>query len=160
VDRVPPIRRATEDDLAALIDLHLATVLVAYRDWFPPGSPEPTPRQLSQVWSADLADAHGVLVCEDDDGALVGSVVARATGDLARLHVRPARWGEGIGGALHDAALDALWAGGHERAGLWVIEANERARGLYERRGWTLDPDREPLVELGVREVRYVRELV
>jgi GNAT superfamily N-acetyltransferase len=152
---VVAIRRADQDDVPALAALHLETVSYAYRRWFPPSGPLPTIAELTLLWTRDVTQAHAVLVTEDLDG----SVVARANGDLARLHVRPARWGEGIGGALHDVALDALWAGGHEQARLWVIEENARARGLYERRGWRLLPD-EVIIDLGVREVRYAYDLL
>jgi GNAT superfamily N-acetyltransferase len=151
------VRRARADEVAALVRLHLDTVLVAYRPWFPPESVPPSAAALEALWSNDLRDAHAVLVVEDD-GRLIGSVVARANGDLARLHVLPDRWGEGIGGALHDAAVDVLREHGHARAELWVIAENERARSLYERRGWALDPDRS-IKELDVTEVRYWRSL-
>ena len=151
------IRRATVDDVDALVTLHLDTVLFAYRDWFPPDAGEPDRDELLQLWSDDVEQAHAVHVVEVD-GAIVGSVVARANGDLARLHVHPDHWGTGIGQALHDAAVGALRAGGHDRAELWVIEANARARSLYERNGWQVDPDRS-LDYLGVREVRYVLDL-
>jgi GNAT superfamily N-acetyltransferase len=148
------IRAATIEDVEALVTLHLDTVLVAYRDWFPTDAAPPDRDALVDRWTEDVAGAFVAV-----DGALiVGSVVARAHGELARLHVHPARWGERIGAALHDVAVDALRDAGHERAGLWVIEENARARSLYERRGWVLDPTQE-IVELGVREVRYVLEL-
>jgi GNAT superfamily N-acetyltransferase len=145
------LRRATLDDVDALAHLHHATVSVAYREWFPP--PAPAVEVLRPLWEADLRDAHAVLAWGD-----VGSVVARANGDLARLHVHPSRWGEGIGRRLHDAAVAELRERGHQRAGLWVIERNERARALYERSGWTV-VDGEVFEELGVREVRYVLDL-
>lgn len=137
--------------------LHLDTVLVAYRDWFPRDAPKPDREVLARLWATDVAEAHAVHVA-DIDGAIVGSVVARANGDLARLHVQPSRWGCGIGQALHDVAVDALRAAGHCRAELWVIEANQRARALYERNGWVVDPARV-LEELGVREVGYLLDL-
>ena len=147
----------TTDEVDALVTLHLDTVLVAYRDWFAPDASEPDRAELVESWADDVTSAHAVFVAELD-GALVGSAVARANGDLARLHVHPRHWGQGLGQALHDAAVDALWAAGHERAELWVIEANARARSLYERNRWVLDPTRS-LDYLGVREVRYVRVL-
>lgn len=151
------IRRAAPDDVAALVALHLDTVLVAYRDWLPRDAPTPDREVLARLWSTDLAEAHAVHVAERD-GSIVGSVVARANGDLARLHVHPDHWGAGIGQALHDVAVEALRATGNDRAELWVIEANARARSLYERNGWQVDPARV-LDHLGVREVRYVLDL-
>jgi GNAT superfamily N-acetyltransferase len=155
---VVAIRRAGVDDVSALARLHLDTVTVAYRDFFPRDSTPPAIDELVAVWSRDVEDAHAVFVVEDAGRSVIGSAVARVNGDLARLHVHPDSWGRGIGGALHDAAVDALRAAGHGRAELWVIDANARARGLYERRGWHLDPTRT-LDYVGVTEVRYVLEL-
>jgi GNAT superfamily N-acetyltransferase len=77
---------------------------------------------------------------------------------IAALHVLPAEWGRGIGSALHDAALTVLSRAGHRSAGLWVIAANQRARRMYEQRGWVLRPGVEQL-SYGVPDVRYRRPL-
>jgi hypothetical protein len=44
------------------------------------------------------------------------------------------------------------------RHGLWVLAANDRARRMYEHRGWTLCANtiRD---YLGVQELRYLRLL-
>ena len=57
---------------------------------------------------------------------------------------------------LHNTALHALRAAGYLEAGLWVLAPNSRARSFYERRGWTLVPDK--ILEwpgLDTIEVRY-----
>jgi ribosomal protein S18 acetylase RimI-like enzyme len=53
--------------------------------------------------------------------------------------VRPQCFGRGIGSSLEQACVAALRAAGAERAILWVLRDNVRARGFYERRGWTAD---------------------
>jgi len=58
---------------------------------------------------------------------------------LDALYVRPESWGTGIAARLHDEAVEVLRAAGVERARLWVLEANVRARRFYERRGWRSD---------------------
>jgi GNAT superfamily N-acetyltransferase len=58
---------------------------------------------------------------------------------LDALYVRPAAWGTGVAARLHDRAVEALREAGVERARLWVLEENRRARRFYERRGWVLD---------------------
>jgi len=58
---------------------------------------------------------------------------------LDALYVLPEAWGSGIADRLHDAGVTALRAAGVERARLWVLEENHRARRFYERRGWTAD---------------------
>jgi GNAT superfamily N-acetyltransferase len=147
------LRRAGVDDIGALAALHHATVSFAYREWFPP--PPPSVEELTPLWEEDVAAAYAVFMVDD-----VASVVARRDGTLGRLHVHPSRWGEGLGGLLHDAAVAELRSHGHARAGLWVIEANARARRLYERRGWVFDSSCEPIEYLGVHEVRYSLELM
>lgn len=72
----------------------------------------------------------------------------------------PDRWGEGIGSLLHDAAIEIAASGTAGAINLWALEANTRARGMYERRGWQLVPgwtipNRQP----GVIDVLYQRGL-
>ena len=77
---------------------------------------------------------------------------------MAGLHVLPSQWGRGVGSALHDAALSLLGEAGYDMAWLWVLAANDRARRMYERRGWTAHTD--TLHDyLGVPELRYSRQL-
>jgi GNAT superfamily N-acetyltransferase len=68
--------------------------------------------------------------------------------------VLSSEWGKGIGSGLHDAALAVLSEAGYRDAGLWVIAGNDRARRLYERRGWVRCPGVEQQA-YGVTEVRY-----
>lgn len=64
-----------------------------------------------------------------------------AIGDcsLHGLYVVPEEWGSGTAEVLYEEALTQLRADGCEKAQLWVLEANARARRFYERRGWSLD---------------------
>jgi ribosomal protein S18 acetylase RimI-like enzyme len=52
--------------------------------------------------------------------------------EFVELHVRPDLWGRGIGGRLHDALL----APEPGPAVLSTQKDNDRALGLYRRRGW------------------------
>ena len=52
--------------------------------------------------------------------------------EFVELHVRSDLWGRGIGGRLHDALL----ASEPGPSVLSTQQDNERALGLYERRGW------------------------
>ena len=78
-----------------------------------------------------------------DDEILVdpqGRGFAAVTGEwLNGMYVRPEAWGTGVAAELHDRAVEALRANGVERARLWVLEHNDRARRFYERRGWAAD---------------------
>lgn len=149
-------------DAGVIAALHEATVAVAYREYFP-DSPPPTVAELRAIWAERLADPTALALVACCDDRPVGSVMARADpdfpgGQLTGLHVLPPEWGKGIGNGLHDAALAVLARAGYRDAGLWVIAANNRARRMYERRGWVRCPGAEQQA-YGVIEVRYRREL-
>jgi ribosomal protein S18 acetylase RimI-like enzyme len=57
---------------------------------------------------------------------------------LVSMHVHPDHQGQGIGTALMKVAEEFLQACGYRRAILGVIHANDKARRLYERAGWTV----------------------
>jgi GNAT superfamily N-acetyltransferase len=154
------IQRCT--DVAVIAGIHQAAVSVAYRPFFP-GSPPPTAAELREEWMSALADPTAVALLATVGGHRAGSVLTRADressgGELHALHVLPAVWGHGIGSALHDGALDVLAGAGYDTAWLWVLTANDRARRMYERRGWT---PRAGITRdyLGVPELRYSRPL-
>lgn len=150
-------------DPAVIAAVHSATVSVAYRPYFP-DSPPPTEVELRGEWGERLADPSAVALVAYLSGQAVGSVMARADpefpgeGEIVGLHVVPSLWGQGIGGALHNDALMVLRSSGNVAAGLWVIEDNDRARGMYERRGWALRPGVTKPAH-GRTEVRYRRNL-
>lgn len=58
-------------------------------------------------------------------------------GDLYALYLTPDVWRQGIGTQLHGAALGRLRSCGFTRAGLWILDTNERALSFYYRHGWT-----------------------
>ena len=150
-------------DTAVMAAIHLAAVSVAYRPFFP-GRPPPTAAELDEEWTSALADPTAAALLATVDGDPAGSVLIRADrqfpgGELHGLHVLPAQWGHGIGTALHDGALELLTAGGYDTAWLWVLAGNDRARRMYERRGWTARPGIAQDY-LDARELRYSRPLV
>lgn len=149
-------------DAPVLAALHHAAITVAYRGYFP-HTPPPTIADLQAIWATRLADPTAVALLASRDGQPTGSVMARADpqfgeGQIVGLHVLPSEWGQRIGSALHDSALAVLAKAGYRTAGLWVIAANQRARRMYENRGWMLRPGVEK-DDYGVIEVRYHREL-
>ena len=96
-----------------------------------------------------LADRSAIVLVAHDTGVIAGSVAVRPDVTvpsgwlLSRLYVLPGCWGHGLGGRLHDAAVIAAGEAGAVGLHLWVLEANGRARGMYERRGWVLVPGRK-----------------
>jgi GNAT superfamily N-acetyltransferase len=124
------MRRAGPGDAELMLDIQREACLAGFAHVFPPELyPFPSEAVLDEI-RGQLADATNVALLDDDGFAVVGS------GWLQKLYVRPAAWGTGLAGELHDAALAGL-DGTHAR--LWTLEENHRARRFYEKRGWRLD---------------------
>lgn len=85
---------------------------------------------VSRAWKAE------------EGGAVIGMVkISRATAveaHLASMHVHPEHHRRGIGSRLMDEAVRYMKDCGFEVASLGVIQANEAARAMYEKRGWTV----------------------
>ena len=151
-DDAPPIalRVAGAVDAAPIARVHCAAALAGYADIFPPEATKPTPESLRSGWEELLDDPRTeVAVATSGEGAtapVIGSVAVTAASSvpsgllLTRLYVEPARWGSGVGSRLHEWALTAARERGATSLNLWVLEANGRARAMYERRGWRLVP--------------------
>lgn len=112
-------------------------------------------------WALVLdADDTETWVLEDDDRTDAGglaALVALDAGSVRHLAVHPDRWGEGLASGLVGHALRRIahLAPG-VRAELWCLEANHRARGLYERLGWRVtDDERRAPWPPYPRELRY-----
>jgi GNAT superfamily N-acetyltransferase len=138
---VTVVRLGTDDEAQAVLSIY--TEAVAARRGSPVGSDE-----LSST-ATRLRDGGGWLLGAEDLPALVGMAVgfdARADEGagavvpgrchLSYVFVRPARWGEGIGGLLVDAVLAEARRRGYDQIQLWTQEDNLRARRLYSGRGF------------------------
>jgi GNAT superfamily N-acetyltransferase len=165
------IRHAGPADVAAIAAVHLRAADNGFRHIFPTDLAAPTHERLRADWServgADQAPGWEALVAHDR-GEVVGVLTAgpdplrTGAGQLSRLYVEPARWGQGIGRMLVDAALDGLHRRRFSWATLWCLEANHRARAWYERMGWRATGERKVSCEracgpnpAGVADVRY-----
>jgi GNAT superfamily N-acetyltransferase len=131
------IRRASAEDAAAVAQL-LHDFNSEYED-YTPGVPAIANRL------GELLDASEVTVLLAGDPPqgfalfrLRPSLWAKA-GDvyLEELYVVPARRGEGIGGALLDAAIEIARAMGANHFELTTGERDTEARALYESRSFT-----------------------
>lgn len=87
---------------------------------------------------AEQIDLSTSLVATLDGEAVGQALIARrgSVSRLAAMSVRPAWRGQGVGAALLDRALADARARGDREMRLEVIEANEGAARLYERRGF------------------------
>lgn len=94
-----------------------------------------------------LRDRGGMFVAEDEEGCVVGYVLARMTlgwvgkrrGGITSIAVDPARRRCGIGRCLVARSLEHLREGGVEEADLEVNITNRAAHSLYEAFGFHHD---------------------
>ena len=160
------IRPADGRDAAAIAAVQVHSWRAAYRGLLPQDELDGLDADKgSATWQRILAASQwprsGTLVAEGEDG-VVGFAALSPTrdddadpalvGELAALYSLERVWGTGVGRSLMTAAQAALTEAGYQRAGLWVLENNTRARRFYEAAGWA--PDGAVRVD-GVAEVRY-----
>lgn len=121
-----------------------------------PATYAPPPNGVRPSSAAQLSSAAR----PPDGRRLTPAGLAGQIGEVYALYVTPAWWSTGTGRSLMERALAALEADGYQRAVLWVLAANNRARRFYERAGFTTDGESNILAGLGgVLEVRYARPL-
>ena len=117
-----------------------------------------------EQWRGWFSDRFAMFLAhlEDRAGAAgLAGVFDREDGaGLVSMWVRPDARGRGVGEALMNAAAGWATERGHDAMYLWVAEANEPARRLYERYGFTPTGDRQPLPSnRDVPEIRMRRPL-
>ncbi len=165
------IRNARLGDEAAIAALTVRSWCLAYRGILPDEVLDGRrPDDRLERWRERLAlpeGAHQTLVC-DVDGVMVGYA---GVGPASEHSIHPAPLGVG---EIYGFYLDPLWFGSgaaeplmdavelwlearFERASLWVLQGNARARRFYERRGWQSDGRRTPYPRPGCRGVSMVR---
>jgi GNAT superfamily N-acetyltransferase len=118
-------RPATRGDAVALAELERDTNLVALAHVFP-GVPYPE-ADVRARWERLVADPEVRVEVAGPAGRL-DVYLAWDDERLRHLGVRPEKWGRGLG---RQAVARA-----HGVRRLWVLAANDRARGLYEHLGW------------------------
>src|SRR5262249_12308761 len=151
------------DDVGALAAIHADAVALAYAGIFDAGTPPPAPVELVGRWATILATPRAWVGVAEVEGAVAGMIGVRPspepddgppTGEVVGLHVHPAHWGRGLGGALLDRATGQAREQGFGPLRLWVLEANVRARRMYGARGWQPDgPSR--VIAPSVLELRF-----
>ncbi len=99
-----------------------------------------------------VIEANGVVVgyAATEPGASTFLPPPDGAGEMESLYLFPNAIGRGFGRALHEHAINDLFARGFDPLVLWAFEANERARRFYERAGWVLDKAGENWVLGGV----------
>ena len=74
-----------------------------------------------------------------------GYLAAPEVVELIGMFVRPQARGRGVGEAIIDAVVGWAIQKGAATVHLWVTETNKPARMLYERCGFTVTAERQPL---------------
>ncbi|WP_244170141.1 GNAT family N-acetyltransferase [Amycolatopsis tolypomycina] len=107
-------------------------------------------------WARRIGDGVPVLVTEAD-GAVVG-FASYGPGQLYALYLLPEHWGRGLGRELHDRVVEELPG---DRAILWVLATNDRAKAFYLRQGWVDDGEAttETIDGVTLDVVRFSRRL-
>lgn len=156
------VRRAAAADVEALAEVHLRSALTAYVDIFPAEAPRPTAEALAAHWRQAIDDPASEVFAGALDDVIIGGVIATTAtrpgvGNLRHLYIEPPHWGTGAGRALHGAVVAWCVDAGLASLHLWVLEANDRARAVYERWGWSPSIGDQHINEgAEVAEVRYV----
>jgi ribosomal protein S18 acetylase RimI-like enzyme len=158
------LRPAGEDDLAGIGDLHYRSRGAAYAGIVSPaaltfGSPAALGEWWAERWKWEQ-ETHRLTVAVDG-GRLAGFTYLGPSeedgvAELSAIHADPAYVGRGVGRAMMIDALEALARYG-DRAVLWVLADNARARRFYERGGWVADGQSrvEPIGDEPVTQLRY-----
>ena len=143
------IRPATRGDSPALGRLGALLVKVHHeydRDRFIAPGPQ-AERGYAGFLASQLGKEDAVILVAEQDGAVVGYAYAGLEGQdwmalrgpagvIYDLIVDPERRGQGVGGRLLDAALEALSARGAPRTVLFTATRNEGAQRLFARAGF------------------------
>ncbi len=167
------IREAKPEDAAVIALVHVRTWQSAYRGQVPDEfldslSVERREEAWREWFAGEEIRPNEVFVAEVD-GAVVGFAnvgdcrdedADDETGELRAIYLLPDYWDTRTGVALMEAATDAL-RGRFQRATLWVLDFNDRARRFYERGGWSFEGTTKDDDSRGfsLREVRYQIEL-
>lgn len=166
---MPTIRPVSSRDLEAIATLHVSSWQSAYRGILSDAVLDGlNAADRVRDWSRWLETPQAHTFAALDRRRLVGfgrviptrrgEDAPPASAEISHLYVAPDFQSMGVGQALLRHALENIVGRGLERAILWVLEKNYRARAFYERAGFRLDGSRRTDPEsLGsdAPEVRY-----
>jgi GNAT superfamily N-acetyltransferase len=137
------LRGARDSDLEAVGRLHYRSRVDAYAGFLPPealdfGSPSAMAEWWVERWKWERDD-NRMTVAVDGDRVVgfsyLGPYETPGVMILNAIHVDPSVVGHGVGKMLMVDALPHLG----DRAVLWVLAGNDRARAFYLKGGWRFD---------------------
>lgn len=163
------IASAHPDDAPAIAAVHVAAWRVAYDGLFAADDLAAlSVAGREAMWRKVMAGGRSDVLVASDAGAVLGFIAfgpsrsdaTAATGaEIWALYVLPARWSQGIGRALWQAARQRLRTQACTSIALWVLAHNQRARRFYAAVGLAPQAGMVRDVTLGsvkVQELRYV----
>ena len=139
------IRAPREDDVEALVELHVQTWRETYAHLLPAdffSAEHRAQRRAQWSWLVANPAPQRVPAVAEAEGTLIGLALAGPPLDpgdaphdllLNMLYVLRTRHGTGVGQALLDAVV------GSRPAFLWVSQDNLRAQAFYRRNGFSPD---------------------
>jgi len=156
------VREVTQEDWETLRDVRLAALREA-PSAFGSSYAREAPFTEEQ-WRGRINDRSvtffAYLPESVEPAGLAGVYVPDGVADVVSMWVRPSARGRGVGEALIGATADWAKARDHAALVLWVTESNTAARRLYDRCGFALTGDRQPLPsDPTLPEVRMRRPL-
>jgi GNAT superfamily N-acetyltransferase len=156
------VREVMPDDWPTLRDVRLAALREAPYAFGSTYAREAafTEEQWRGRISARSVTYFAYLPENPEPAGLAGVYVQDDVADVVSMWVRPSARGRGAGEALIEATADWAKTRDHACLLLWVTESNGPARRLYERCGFTLTGERQPLPsDPSLPEVRMRRPL-
>jgi GNAT superfamily N-acetyltransferase len=162
------VREAVDTDILLIEERYLRSWRAAYGGFLDTDvlAVEAEKRRSFDWRRGITAPTSVVLIAVGSTGQVVGVVQAdedlpapRDLPEITMLYVDPDAWGSPVAAALLRAAETWMASRSHGSARLRVVEEHHRARRFYEREGWSLDPDLEPVRNDFGRLLYYRRSL-
>jgi ribosomal protein S18 acetylase RimI-like enzyme len=146
---VTVIRPAEPADARAIAEVHVDSWRWAYAGVLPQELLDALSVDArARLWTRAIPDPAVSVVVAAEVDRIVGFASTGATrdvdapggtGELFAIYLDAGVAGTGVGAALLQRAERDLRDAGYERATLWVLASNDRARRFYERHGWAWD---------------------
>jgi ribosomal protein S18 acetylase RimI-like enzyme len=167
------LRIATLDDAAGIAEVHVRSWHSAYRGMLPDDLlAERTYEVRLAMWQERLAsqEPRQRTYLAEVEGVSAGFCLAGSSrdedagercGEIYSLYLDELFTRRGIGSKLIELSQEYLAQVGFTHATLWVLEANQRARCFYEKKGWAADGVTRsvPFFDASIPEVRYAIDL-
>ena len=155
------------EDAPQVADIHTRAWQVAYRGIISQALlDEIEVLEREEMWREKLIpNSKRTNLVFEDDGQIKGWSAFGQSGEnmqfqeLIGIYVDPNNFREGVGSELWKTTENLMLNQNPEYLTLWVLEANHRARGFYERMGFVGTEESRQVEWLGgVREVQYIKK--